>query len=174
MKLKDLLLEANSEPRLGIDFSTNGKIFNAKKKTHMTVVSSIEDMPYNTVYQKTDEEPYEVITHLKGNAKEAVAEAKKGDWIACGAVGEKWVIKSTAFDELYKISGNKAIPIQIKSFIEIKSLKRMKWMNACNEKKSIPAKKKTYYLMANTDKDLEEWNWKEINPMDVKSFNLTY
>lgn len=172
MKLKDLLLESQL-PQLGANFTVVGKIFSAKKKQTMKVVSSPVDMPDNSLYNKTDDEPNEIITSLDGNAKEAIAKATKGDWIACGAKGEKWVIKAKSFGELYKINNNVATPIQIKAFLEIKSVTNMVWKNAWNETKTIPAGKE-YYLMANTDEDLKKMNWAEINPMDKDAFSKTY
>jgi len=98
MKLQDLVEEINSVDEVKKEVceyikNNANKIFSAKKKQTMMVVDSLEDMPNNSVYQKTDDDPTEVITSLSSNDREAVAKAKKSDWIACGANGEKWVIK---------------------------------------------------------------------------------
>lgn len=157
-------------PVVGIDFTVEGEVFNAKKKQTMEVVTSPVDMPANSVYQKTDDETNDVITSLDGNAQEAAAKANKGDWIACGADQEKYVIKSGSFGGLYDII---AVPTQTKSFIQITAINVMDWKNAWDEAKSIPAGKQ-YYLMANNNEDLYNWNWKDINPMNVPSFEKTY
>lgn len=174
MKLAELVqLVESTGPVFGKDFTVEGSVFKAKKKQTMQVVTDVTDMPKNSVYQKTDEVADEVVTSLNSNAKEAVAKAQKGDWIACGAENERWVIKGKDFGGLYHISGSTATPIQEKSFILIKTINDISWKNAWNETKSIPANK-SYYLMANDDAALKNYDWANINPMDISAFKATY
>lgn len=173
MKLKDLLMETQLYVN-GIDFITTSKIFTATKKQTMQVVSTIVNMPKNSVYQKINGSDETVTTSIGNNAKEAISKASVGDWIACGSSGENWVIKGADFKNLYKIQGDTAHPIQKKAFIKIKTNKiPLVWKNSWNETKEIPANTE-YYLMANDVNDLKTFNWININPMNIKSFNETY
>ncbi len=171
MTLKSLLMEEFQPPT--IDFEILGKVFQAVKKQKMQVVTTLENMPNNSLYMKTDATSLNVNTSIGKNTQESVAKAKVGAWIACGVKGEKWVIRAEDLKKLYRISGSTATPIQKKSFIKIKAINNLDWKNAWNESKHIP-KGAEYYLMANTSKDIETYNWKEINPMDVSAFNATY
>lgn len=173
MGLVDTLMEGQL-PVEGREFVVIGEIFKATKKQTMQVVDSSENMPKNSVHQKLSGEDETIKTEIGNNDEEAESVANIGEWIACGAEGEKWVIGEDAFKKLYKISGNIAIPIQEKAFLKIKTnTRKMVWRNAYNETKKIQ-KDSEYYLMANDAKDLETFNWKNINPMDIGAFNKTY
>ena len=178
MKLQDLVEEINSVDEVKKEVceyikNNANKIFSAKKKQTMQVVDSLEDMSNNSVYQKTDDEPTEVITSLSSNDREAVAKARKGDWIACGANGEKWVIKKEDFNKIYDVKGDTAYPKQIRYFIKVKPSGKLVWKNAWNETKAIPANTE-YYIMASDKDDLLNCKWENLNPMDISAFNKTY
>lgn len=173
MKLRELLVEGQL-PQPGREFTVLGEIFQATKKQTMLVVLTSENMPHNSIFHKTKGNDINVVTSIGDNPEEAESTANIGDWIACGTLGEKWVINSDDFNNLYNIIDNIAYPKQEKSFLRIKTnTRKMVWLNSYNETNRIQ-KNSEYYLMSNSEKDLRNFNWKNINPMDIEAFKKTY
>jgi len=151
---------------------TTGTIFSAKKKQTMLIVTDINDLVANSVYQRNTDDEIIINTDLYGH-NEATSKAINGDWIACGADKELYVIKESNFTKLYDVSKNIAIPSQIKFFLKVNLSESLDWTNAWNESKSIPPNT-DYYLMANNEDDLKNLNMTELNPMALGIFEKTY